>query len=314
MNLISISGGFAFSNDGTEIGASSDQASDLGTGDASSPYWYTVAGNGAEQQKLASDCSAPGSVSKYVTLGWDDPYSISPTYVTTPDKNDYACTAACGGCTTSNSMKAETTTTGQRAGIQHYVSNLNSTINNTIVVHGWVYWPSANSYTTTIPVIGMSRYCAGGGGGNDRCVLGVGRDNSGNLALLIYTDNVAGTTITTSSAISADAWHEIQVAVDDANKVYVQLDGTWVIDGQTPSQAISTWAFDDASAGSQLIVYGIQRDSVATTYTMYYDDMDAGGASFNDSKFWGESSPFALTSTGTSSSGAAFGKLRRRRR
>lgn len=306
--------GFAFSNDGTEIGASASEGS-MGTGDTSSPYWYNIAGNGAEQMKLASDCSAPAGTTDYVTGGWDDDYGTAPSYVTSPDHNGYPCDASCVGCTTSNAMKAETTGSGQRAGVQHYVSNLDSTINNSIVAHGWVYWPTGNSYASTVPVMGMSRYCAGGGGGVDRCVLGVGRDSNGKAALVIYTDNVAGTTITSTANLSLDTWHEIQVAVDDSNKVYLQVDGSWVIDGQTPSQSISTWAFDDVSAGNQLMVFGIMRDSPATTYTVYYDDMDAGAASFNDTKFWGTSSPFTAASTGgTTRRGYLLNLFKRKRR
>lgn len=305
--------GFAISNDGTTLGASASEGS-MGTGDASSPYWYTVAGDGAEQMKLASDCSAPGSLSKYVTSGWDGAWSGSPTFVTTPDHNEYACDAQCVGCTTTNSMKAQTTSSGTRAGRYNSVSNLNTTVNNTAVIHSWVYLDPANAYTTEIPFLGFARYCAGGGGGDDRCIAGIARNSSGKLVVVIYTDNTKGTTITSTTDLPTGEWVELQLAVTDANRISAQINGTWVIDTATPSQAISTWVFDDVSTGGQSVVFGILKDAPATEWNVYYDDMDAGGASFNDSKFWGDSSPFALTSTGTSSSGAAFGKHRRRRR
>lgn len=307
--------GFAFSNDGTEIGASSDEAT-LAAGDSSSPYWYTVAGNGAEQQKLSQDCSAPGSVSKYVSTGWDDAWSGSPTYVTTPDHNTYTCNASCVGCTTTNSMKAQTTGANARAGNAHYVANLNSTVNNTAVIHSWVYLDSANDYTSEVPVLGFARYCAGGGGGNDRCVAGIARNSSGKLVVVIYTDNTKGTTIASTTDLPTDTWTELQFAIKDDNTVYAQINGTWVIDGSTPSQAVATWAFDDVSAGSQFVVFGIMRDSPATQFNVYYDDMDAGAISFNDSKFWGTSIPsgFVEGSAGTTSSGVFSTCLGRRRR
>lgn len=305
--------GFAFSNDGTEIGASPDEAS-IAAGDASSPYWYTVAGDGAEEMKLSSDCSAPGGTTHYVTNGMAEDWSIAPTYVTTPDHNGYACAASCVGCTTSNAMEAETTTTGQRAGAAHLMNNHSSTINSTQTMHAWVYLASGNDYTTEVPFLGFTRYCAGGGGGNDRCVAGLARNSSGKLVVMYYTDHAKGTTIASTADITTDAWHEVQFAIKDDNTVYAQLNGAWVIDGSTPSQAVATWAFDDVSAGPAYSVFGILRDSPATTFTVLYDDMDSGAVSFNDSKFWGTSIPSGFETQAVTATQSPFFLHHRRRR
>lgn len=289
--------GFAFSNNGTEIGASEDEAS-IAAGDSLSPYWYNAAGDGAEEMKLGSDCSEPSSVGKYVTSGWTEDWSIAPTFEATPDHNDYACQASCvgSGCTTTKSMQAETSGADSRAGLARGKANHNSTINNTQVIHSWVYLAGTNDYTTAVPIMGFARYCAGGGGGNDRCVAGIARNSSGKLVVVIWTDNTAGTTIASTTDFPVDEWVEVQFAIKDDNTVYAQINGDWVIDGDTPSQAIATWAFDDVNAGPSYSVHGIMRSSPATTYTVNYDDMDSGAISFNDSKFWGDSVPDAFAS------------------
>lgn len=308
--------GFAFSNNGTEIGASSDEAS-LASGDPSSPYWYNVAGDGAEERKLGLDCSVPSSVGKYVTSGWTEDWGTAGTFEATPDHNTYACQASCvgPGCTTTKSMQAQTTGADSRAGLARLMNNYNSTINNQHVIHSWVYLDSANDYTTAVPILGFARYCAGAGGGNDRCVVGIARNSSGKLVVVMWTDNTAGTTITSTADLPTDTWTELQFAIGDDNKVYAQINGVWVIDGSTPSQAIGTWAFDDASAGPSYGVHGIMRSSPATTYTVNYDDMDAGAISFNDSKFWGTSIPSGFeTQAATATQSPFFLHHRRRRR
>ena len=283
----------AYSNNGTEIGASPNVAGDLGTPDPLSPYGYNVAGDGAEQMKRSKDCTAVGGGSGYITTAWDADWGVGKSYVTSPDHNDYVCnTSECPACTTTNAMKAETTTTGQGAGLYRAPSNLNTTYFDQYVNHGWIYLPSSNSYSTTVPLSGFARYCNGAGGGNNRCWIGIARI-SGNIGISLGIDNVAGTSHTTSTAATLDTWHEYQIAVGTDNKCYLQWDGNWIIDGVTCNQAVSTWLFDDTSTGPQSIVHGIIRDSPATTFTVYYDDMDAGAASFNDGKFWhATSNPF----------------------
>lgn len=316
---------FVLSNNGTYIGPSGN-ANTLGSADTLGPYWLGMGGDGAEQMKLASDCSAPGSDNHYVSTGWAYDWRNGKTYVTNPDHNGYACDAGCvaSGCTTTNSMQAETTGSAQGAGIEVEMSNINATTANRVVTHGWIYLPTlnsaggANSYATVFPYVGFSRYCAGGGGNNYNCYAGISV-SGGNWAIALKKDGVAGTAHTTSVAATKDTWHEYELQIDNTGKLYLYIDNTWIINGVTGNQDLS-WAFDSASTGQQFAPIGIIADSPATRFTLYYDDMDVGGASFVDCTGWndspsGYSCPFSSTppSTGTTSSGIIDFLLKKRR-
>lgn len=285
---------FAFSNDGTQIGLSAD-ANSLGTADTTSPYWLAVGGDGAEERKLSSDCSIPGSATKYVTTGWSIDWRDGKSYVATPDHNGYPCDSSCPSCTTTDSMQVQTTTSGHGAGVYHLMSRVNTTTSHTIANHGWIYLPSTNTYGTAFPYAGFSRYCSNSPSANNYgCYIGLAV-SSGNWALVLKKDGVAGTAHTTSTAATTDTWHEYEVMVSDTNKCSLAIDQTWLIDTVTCNQAVSTWAFDSTSTGAQFAVTGIIDGSPSGTFTLNYDDTDIGGASFWSYRGWNSaSSPFPV--------------------
>lgn len=306
---------FALSNDGTLIGPPVGENSE-GTAD-SSGYWYAVAGNAAAGSKLSSDCSTPGpgTSTQYVTNGWEQEWGVGMSLSSTVNHETYTCDAgaACGSCD-SRSMKVTTTGTNQRAGVEYLpVDFLRTTYIDRFVSHGWIYLPSSNTYGTAYPWVGFARY---DGVSNTGDWLGLCR-SSGNWALCQGFERSAQTVQATATAATTNTWHEYEMHVTDANKCSLYIDGTWLIDEADCSTAVSTWLYDQDSAGDIHMIVGVVDYSQSGTFDLYYDDWDVGGQSFVSSKGWADASnPFASgsVSTGATSGGACRIVNKRRRK
>jgi hypothetical protein len=283
---------YALSTNGTTIGPSS-VANSLGTGDPNSPYFLGAGGDGFEGKKLESDCQSNGTPTGYSVAQnqWGD----APSFSTSPNANNYACnTSACPGCNTTRSLWIHTTASGHRQGVYYVPYGVGPSSTNRLTNHGRVYLPSTNS-ATQVPLASIARYCGGGGGGSDHCYAAMCVLANGNWGICLKQDNVLGTPIDSGVTAILNAWNHFQLQVAPDNKVYLYMNGTYIIDGVTPGQNVASWAYDNASAGEQALVVGVTSDSPSTVYDAYFDDSDAGGASFIDCAGWGTSCPFAPT-------------------
>lgn len=283
---------FVFSNTATAIGVASPVAA-LGTADTTSPYVNYEAYNGMEQSKMNSDCSTPGSFTQYPQTGLDAQWGTgNTTFVSSPANNSYL-----NGCTANaNSMKASTIAANTGAGI--YSDLLGA--RNRFVVHGRVYLDSANSWASDTPLFGFSRY---GTGANTDYGLLIGRNAAGNW-MLWQKNNPAITKTDLGIVATTNAWHEFEFHAASTGKVSLYIDGAWLLDESTPAIAFWSWLSDTVSAGSRKWNLGIFDASPATTFNIYYDDIDVGTASFVTNRGWDSaSSPFAAPTATPSSIG-----------
>lgn len=278
------------------------------TGSGDGPYWYAVAGDGMEQSKLASDCSSPGTGSRYVSSDWSYDWKSGKSFVTSPDNNDYACdSSACPSCTTSNSMAATTAAANAGAGVYYSAGeNMSSVLSSTadgVYIHGHIYLDNLPSVSMALAGLAQctSYNCSTGGSTvNQFLALTV---TNGKWGLLPKTAGTVGTAHESTATAVADTWTEFEVAVNDANECSLAIDGTWVLDEVTCNQSISAWAIPASNSGFRFPVIGI-IDSITESgsFTANYDDVDVGGASFWSSKGWDAASvpdAFAPTPTPT---------------
>lgn len=273
---------FVFSNNATAIGVASPVAA-LGTADTTSPYVNYEAYQGFEGSKMNSDCSTPGSFTAYPQTGLDSQWGTgNTTFVTTPVVNTYV-----NSCTGNlRSMKASTVASNTGAGI--YSDLLGA--RNRFVVHGRVYLDAANDYASDTPLFGFSRY---GTGSSTDYGLMIGRNAAGNW-MLWQKNNPTLTKTDLAVSASTNAWHHFEFHAASTGKVSLYIDGTQILDESTPAVAFWSWLSDTVSAGSRKWNIGVFTASPATTFNVYYDDVDVGTASFVDSRGWdAASSPFA---------------------
>lgn len=295
---------FAVSDTGTLIGVSPNKNLS-GAGDPSSPYWYAVAGDGAEQHKLASDCQGSSSATHYSTANeaWRDGFS----FVTSPDANDYACTAACvaSGCTTTNAIKSLPLTAGSGAGVVYYLTGVGSSNAHDLVMHHNIWLPSGGNWTTPFPLSGFARYGGDGmGGSNWANYVGLSVVN-GHWGIATKADGAAGTPLESAVNVTFNTYHDFELHVKSNNTITLYIDDVKVLDSVTPDIDAGTILFNNVDAGPQSAIIGIIADSPDnTTYTVS-DDMDIGGASFISCDGWGSSCPIHTlpVSTGSSSTG-----------
>lgn len=294
----------------------------LGSGDG--PYWLAVAGDGMEQRKLELDCSQTGTGSRYVSSAWSEDWKSGKTFVNSPDNNDYACNVTdCASCTTSTSLAASTSAANAGAGVYFTPGSLGgitSTLADGIYIHGHIYLDNLPVVSMALPGLAKctSFNCSTGGSTvTNWLALTV---TNGKWGLLPKTAGTVGTAHESTTAAAADTWTEFEIAVTDANKCSLAINGYWTIDAVDCNQDIASWAF--ANTEYRFVVAGtIDSRTESGAFVTNIDDFDAGGASFWSSRGWNSASvpngfgpgTTAPGSGGSDDNSCRFQLLRRRR-
>lgn len=278
---------FAVSNNGTYIGAAANE-NPRGTADTSSPYINLSSYNGMMGRKMGADCTSTGGESGYTPIieKWRTGTNTLQTSIAHAGYTDHCGTGP------DQSLKV-TVNPNDGGGLGHPVEILANTPRQ--VVHGWVYLPSSNDYSSNTPLAGFARYGANTGGANNwGNQLGFGVSN-GKWAI-IQRSNSADVVTATAVPATLNAWHEFEIVVSKSNTYSLMIDRTWLFDDAPAAQNVGTWAWDTVSGGPRYAVVGILDHRGSTQFTAYFDDADVGSASYWSCKGWGaESCPFTTS-------------------
>jgi hypothetical protein len=288
---------FVISNNGSYIGPAANE-NPRGTADSLSPYMNIMAYNGMNLRRNAPGCA---NISNYGLTGYgnDAAFPLSTTAISFPQGIAHiGYTDRCANAI-ERAMKVNLSATQTTA-----ASIMSETYpNNMIVNHGWVYLPSSNTYNALLSLSGFGQNgwwdnCNGPGQGcgfEDYNYLGVGVDN-GQWAIVYRNGNNAnlGTraTLVKTGTVTLDTWHEYELAVKSNHSASLAIDGTWLF----TDVPVNPWVMTPVVLPGGAIkseLFGIDYYNGTRPFTVYFDDVDIGSASFWSCVGWNVSScPF----------------------
>jgi hypothetical protein len=189
------------------------------------------------------------------------------------------------------SLKIHLTSAKDGGGIQFYKPKAN--MSNAYVIHGWLYLPSSNNYSSPVALSGFSRY------GTDSMMAEGFSDwgryvavsvSDGKWALVQKNGGSPYVSKTTKTPVQFDRWNEFEIFVDKSSKISLMINREWIIEDYSSSLS---WIWDDHSGGVRSIVLGVLDFNGTAPFTAYYDDTDVLSTSAWSCKGWHESScPF----------------------
>ncbi len=189
------------------------------------------------------------------------------------------------------SLKVRLTSTKDGGGAEFYKTPASQS--NGYAVHGWMYLPASNNYSTPVALSGFSRYGSDSthpeGESNWGKYIAVSVAN-GKWALVQKNGGAPYVAKTTNVPVQFDAWNEFEIFVNKNSRVSLMINREWIIEDHSSSLS---WIWDDYSGGVRSIVLGVLDFNGTPPFTAYYDDTDVLSASAWSCKGWHQSScPF----------------------
>jgi hypothetical protein len=122
--------------------------------------------------------------------------------------------------TQDRSLRVRLTSTKSGGGVEYYKTPASHS--NAYVIHGWMYLPSANNYSTPVALSGFSRYGTDstnpGGESNWGKYIAISVSN-GNWALVQKNGGAPYITKTTSVPVQFNRWNEFEIFVNKNNRI-----------------------------------------------------------------------------------------------
>lgn len=290
---------FAVSGTGAYIGTASGENA-RGTADPASPY---ITYQGVEPflgKHPARDCSNP---SAYLGTNFGEDYRSGASLQSTvahagfvdqcnnPPATDKALRVAISGSSGGGGIKW-----GRWGGPNGRVTFPAQ------VIYGWMYIPSTNDFSKKPSLAGFATYacqsnnCTDAQWGKHLAIT----VNNGKYAL-IQKDNPTNVTpavvATSSRSVRYNQWEEFELVVTSDNKATLMINGEVVLNDVNTLYSMG-WLFGGANGGS--LVVGVIDFTGTGPFTIYYDDVKVGSASFWSCKGWGSAScPFGSTPADT---------------
>jgi hypothetical protein len=169
------------------------------------------------------------------------------------------------------------------------------------LIHGWIYLEPGNDYGNVL-LSGFRSYNCYSGCCDGSCapwarVIAVSV-NSGNWAIAYRSDTATSTYYTSTTAITEGAWVEFELWHDKTNELaQLRIDGNIVRVADLTGMPQSIMQDPGGDGGGGVVVGVI--DYIGTgTFTVRYDDVSVGSASFSSCDGWdGDDCPFSFPGT-----------------
>jgi len=168
------------------------------------------------------------------------------------------------------------------------------------VIHGWLYVPSSNNYSNAPALVGFAGYgCAPGDCTEDSWGNFVSLTvNNGKWALAQRNKAVSNTTqiVGTSSVnVQANTWLRFEIVVWQNQKASVMIAGQRLFDKVSLPNTVN-WLFTGTSTNDAIV--GVINFTGTAPFSIYFDDVSVGTASFWSCDGWHSSScPFGGSDT-----------------
>ena len=262
----------------TTIGAAAGENA-RGTADPSSPYGVYFGVNAGIGRSIAPDCASnnlgigtpwkdnpPTSESSIVHRGFTDTCNIEPF-------SDRSLKVTVPGGSTGGGIS------GDRLG------SPSDYIFPQQVLQGYIYLPSTNNYDGVEALSGFHGY----GNVVDSKYTAI-TINQGKWGIIQRYDDAPTVVQQTNVTATLNTWHRFELIVWNNQSVSLMVDNVRLLDKSPLSKPVD-YLFDFPHMNGP--IYGVIDYQGSSAFTVYYDDLGAGTASFWSCDGWGsDSCPF----------------------
>ncbi len=262
----------------TPIGAAANE-NPRGTADPSSPYGIYFGVNAALGRSIAPDC-APNNHG--VNQAWKD---NGPTFETGIVHRGFTDTCNIPPLT---DQSFKVTVPGGSTGGGLFGDRMGSPADYVFpsqALQGYIYLPSSNNYDNMEALTGFFGY----GSGIDTKYTAITIDQ-GKWGIIQRYDDSPTVVHRTAVTASTNSWHRFEIMIWNNQSVSLMIDNQRLLDKVALPKPVD-YAFNFPHMNGP--VYGVIDYNGPSTFTVYYDDLGAGTASFWSCDGWSsDSCPF----------------------